>query len=210
MRNKFLLLSVLLLSGCAHYEYDLTRPPALARHISELSETMPVDPLVYRFQTVENHLLIWIQNSTTDPILLVGDRSVIVDPTNQSHPLGSRTIAPGSYIKIILPPLEPWAYAQGPVIEGPDVRVDAHVSVGMGYHRGYYPFYRRYYFNGYYFDDYYYGGYPGYVIIYDRDDEGGPDFFHWDENTDVRMTLTFERAGKRFEQSFAFRRDRLK
>jgi hypothetical protein len=174
----------LLLSGCASYEYDLTQPPALARHIGTARQTsVQYDPLIYQLQTYDNCLVIWIANPTRDSILLVGERSVVVDPSNQSYPVRGQTIAPGSFIKLVLPPLreavydEPAYYGGGPV------------------------FYGRFHHGGYVWvgPDYYYYG----PTVYDYP------LFDWPADTGVRLTFTFERKGKRFEQTLTFLRKRV-
>jgi hypothetical protein len=186
----FIFGSLLLLSGCATYEYGIYQPPPLARHISSKAQTtLFYDPLNYTFQAVDNRLVIWINNPTGDPITLVGERSVIVDPDGQSHPLRSQTIAPGSFIKLILPPLRPYAFGYGP---GYYVGSSGFI-VRHGSRRG-----------GVYVNDgYYYGNDPCYMTIYDP---GDPTFFQWQDQTDVRMTLAFERLGKTLEHTFAFHR----
>ena len=44
-------------------------------------------------RTVENRLVLQIQNKTDDPIQLLGERSTVVDPGGQSHPLASHGTA---------------------------------------------------------------------------------------------------------------------
>src|SRR5881394_1297012 len=88
-------ISLILMTGCARYEFDLVQPQDLARHIgSQSDETVRVDPLEYRMRAVENRLVVRIFNPTTDPITLAGDKSYVVDPAGQSHPLRAQTIAP--------------------------------------------------------------------------------------------------------------------
>ena len=40
--------------GCAHYEYELTDPPDLARHIGKDEQRINLDPLSYRLVTSDN------------------------------------------------------------------------------------------------------------------------------------------------------------
>lgn len=186
MKAATLVMLASFLCGCARYEYDLTQPPGLARHIGPAPTTLPVDPLVYQLQTVDNHLVMDIRNPANEPILLLGERSVIVDPEGQSHRLMSQTIAPHSFIRLVLPPFpevyewdEPyWAGGYG----------------GYWYYRGPRRYYRGYY--GFYAE-------PGYAVVYDS---SNPAYFDWSGETDVRMTLRFDRAGKQFDHSFAFHR----
>src|SRR5689334_10104893 len=102
---SFLLLYCTFCSGCATYEYDLTRPPDLAQHIANKQTiSFPLDPLEYRMTTLDNRLIIQIYNPTDDSIQLLGPQSSAVDAHNQSHPFRSQTAAPKSFIKLILPP----------------------------------------------------------------------------------------------------------
>src|SRR6184192_495438 len=116
-RLRLLPLITLLLTGCARYEYDLVFPPDLARHIGEKSdEVVRVDPLEYRLRSYDNRLVLSIFNPTQDPITLGCDRSYVVDPKDQSHPLRSQTIAPNTFVRLILPPMRPGYYQSSPTI----------------------------------------------------------------------------------------------
>jgi hypothetical protein len=112
------LLSVVCLSaGCGHYEYDVVEPPELRQHVGDNSDVVfSRSPLVYRLRSYENHLVIRIQNPTPQPVLLLGGQSYAVDPQGQSHPFPTQTIAPGSFIKFILPPVPPEPVPTGPTI----------------------------------------------------------------------------------------------
>src|SRR5690348_12149073 len=94
--NVMILLSSLLLAatgGCASYEYDLTQPPDLRRHVATKTDTVvTIDPLEYRLVTVDNRLVMRIFNPTDDAIQILGEKSTVVDPTGQSHPIRSQTI----------------------------------------------------------------------------------------------------------------------
>jgi hypothetical protein len=100
----------LLGGGCAHYEYDLVEPPELARHVGKSEVVVPKEPLEYRMRTVENRLVIHVINPTDEPVTLIGQQSYIVSPGGQSHPLRPQTIAPHTFIPLILPPMRPYYY----------------------------------------------------------------------------------------------------
>lgn len=128
MRNFVCLIALLLwCGGCATYEYDLVHPPELARHIGQKPDAVTVDPLIYHLQSYDNRLVMQVQNPTVDPITLIGDQSTIVDPAGQSHPLRNQTIAPGSFIKLIFPPIPPRIDPVGPSI-GIGVRYGRHAA----------------------------------------------------------------------------------
>src|SRR5437762_12422375 len=105
MRLSSIFILLLLAGGCTRYEFDLAEPPDLATHIGRDKETIiKRDELEYRMQAVENRLLIHVVNPTDDAIELIGPQSTAVDPAGQSHPFRSQTLAPHSYVKLILPP----------------------------------------------------------------------------------------------------------
>ncbi len=104
-----------LLGGCAHYEYDLTQPAALTAHVATKVDTIVrVDPLEYRLQTVDNRLVVRIFNPSNDEIVLIGERSCVVDPEGQSHPLRGGSIPSQTYLKLIIPPMPPAMDEVGP------------------------------------------------------------------------------------------------
>jgi hypothetical protein len=197
-RARFLaLLGVLLLSGlsvgCARYEYDIARPPELARHVgAQQWVSAPQDPLDYRFITADNHLVMQIHNRTDAPIQLLGDKSVVVDPRGQSHALRSQTIAAGSFIKLILPPMPAQVQPSGP-------------TFGFGIGLGVGSVYRGGRHGGYYdgLNDPFLYDQPRYYAVYDPNDTT---FWEWTGDGEARITLTYDRGGKTVTHEFAFRR----
>lgn len=122
-----------LVGGCASYEYDITRPADQRTHVSRKTDAVVrIDPLEYHMRAAEGRLVMQIRNSTQQAIQLDGDRSAVVDTKGQSHPLRSQTIASGSFIKLIIPPMRPRVQPTGPVIG---------IGVGVGASR--YDGYRR-------------------------------------------------------------------
>jgi hypothetical protein len=191
-RPLTLLLAALpLLTGCATYEYDLLKPEQFATHIPRKSEVkVAIDPLDYRFVSYENHLIVRIINPTDEPIQLLGGQSSAVDPSGESHPLRTQTIAPETFIKLILPPPRPQFRDDGPYI-GFGVGV-----VGRAGHRGFYdPFY-----GSAFYDE------PRYYTVYDESDN-----FYWDWNDEstARLLLTFQRGGEMFHHEFTFKRRKV-
>src|SRR5688500_5139087 len=108
------LLAALALGGCARYEYDLVEPPNLAQHVGKTPVLVEAEPLEYSLQTYDNYLIMFVQNPTEEPIKLLGEDSVVVDPRGESHPLDGRTIAPGTRVKLIFPPIPPRLEPYGP------------------------------------------------------------------------------------------------
>jgi hypothetical protein len=56
-------------------------------------------------RAVEGHLVIWINNPTTETVELLGDVSRVTDSDGFIHPLRGQTIPGLSEIKMVLPPL---------------------------------------------------------------------------------------------------------
>lgn len=173
-------------SGCRTYNYRMVQPAASAQVIGKQAITVRYDPLEYRFSRDRDRLAMRIINPTADRIVLRGDRSFVIDPQGESHPLHGRVIGPRSFAAFRLPP-EP---AGGEVIG----------SYGPGWGPGFYS-YGPYPYYGYGF----YGGFYGPPIAtyqvhtpYDWAWRSGP----------ARLRLGYERNGKLFEQDFEFVRER--
>jgi hypothetical protein len=178
------------LVGCTTYEYEITQPVDLSQHIGGQEDaTFRREPLEYRLRSVENRLVMRIYNHTPDSMTLVGERSFAVDESGQSHPLRTVTLAPQSFIKLILPPPPPVIERTGP-------------SIGIGIGGGFGDARRR----GYPYDPEYgfYGG-PRYFTVYDDHQ------FYWDwkGDTEVRLTLVFDRGGTTFQHDYVIKRKKM-
>lgn len=186
-----MLILVAVAGGCAHYEYDIVQPPDLAGHVGGGRDVVfSRGPLLYRLRSYQNHLVIQIHNETSQPIQLLGGQSFVVDPDGQSHPLNDETIAPESFIKLVLPPILPEVTPVGPVI-GFGLGVSS--VYGPGYDLGFEdPFFVR----------------PRYYASADVENR----FWKWEGQTDVRLSLTFGHAGSAqapFTQAFVFHRRKM-
>lgn len=192
IRHLFVGCCIPLFVGCTHYEYDLVHPPELAQHIGTKSDvSITLSPLRYELRAFENHLVMRIYNQADVPVRLLGDRSVVVDPQSQSHPLRSQTIAPGSFIKLILPPLPPAVEPRGPTIG---------IGIGVGYGYGYGHGRWREGLDDPFWDYGYYE--PRYINVYDS----GEYLWDWKGDSEVSVTLTLQRGDeKTFSQTFVFR-----
>lgn len=177
--------------GC-QYEYDVVEPTQFAGHIGTRADyVVKRDPLEYRLITYESRLVLQAVNPTDDPISLLGDRSTLVDPHDQSHPLRSQTIAPHSFIKLILPPMRPQPQPYGPTI-------GFGVTAGAGYN-GRPTNYRT----GY-------GPTPPMAgPQYDSVVDDNALYWDWDGQTTVQLTLVFERSGHVFSDVFVFKRAKV-
>jgi hypothetical protein len=133
--RKIMLLVLMIVGGCAHYEFEVVEPPALAGHVGEKKEQavrLVREPLEYWMAAAEGKLVVKITNTLDEPVEILGEKSFVVDPAGGSHPLRSQTIGPKSFVKMILPPW-PRVYPVGPVWS---------FGVGVGYGPGWYdPYY---------------------------------------------------------------------
>ena len=189
---KPLLASLLVMfvsTGCARYEYDIVSPPDLRTHIGTKADAVtPVDPLVYRWRTVDNRLVVRVFNPTEDPVQLLGEKSTVVAPSGESHPLRGQTIAPRSHVKLILPPRRPTVRSSGPTFGvGVGMRVDAR-DRGFPPHRD--PF----------------NDGPRYLAVYDGDDAL---YWDWNGQTEVRLTLVYQRGETPLRHEFVIRRRKM-
>jgi hypothetical protein len=182
-----LLLLIALGTGCATYHYDIVRPESSRGRIGEDGwQRVEAGQVAYRFRSVENHLVVQVVNASGAPVRVLGDRSYVVTPGNQSIPLETQSIAPGTFVKLILPPVRPV------VRRGPSVGFGVGYSTGRAY-RGY-PYHPM-------FDDPYWGE-PDYLYVGDMNT-----YWEWEGETDVTLHLVFEPAnGEVFEQEFVFHR----
>ena len=189
MRTSFVFALLLLAGGCARYEFDLVEPPDLTMHVGRDKESVVKrDELEYRMLAVENRLLMFVVNSTDDAIELIGPESTAVDPAGQSHPFRSQSIAPHSFVKLILPPMRPY-YRAGPTF-----------GFGLGIHayRG-----RGAFGDGFYdpfWDE------PRYFAVVDENDTV---YWNWEDEGEARVRLTYRRGKESFHHDFTFRRKKV-
>jgi len=180
-RSIACLLVLLAFTGCARYEFDVVEPPELARHIGpDKWETANWGPVDYRLRTVENRLVVDVHNVTDREMRLLGDRSYVVGPDGQSHPLGGRVIGPKSFVRLILPPM------LRAVPTGPRVGFGVGVGIGGGgWHR-----HRGGYFVGAAYDPFW--DEPRYAVVFDGP-EGG--YWEWPGEGEARLMLVIQQAG---------------
>lgn len=181
--------------GCAHYEYDLVEPVDHAAHVGTKAPVeVTLAPVRYEAQTSSDHLVLVIHNETQEPLKLLGEDSFAVDPNGESHPLPTRTIAPGTATKLILPPVKPTFRQSGPTF-----------GVGVGVSNSYGR--RGYYGGGFAGDPWYYDDYPRYYRL----EDDGTVYWDWTGNgTDVRLRLVYRQGdGQPFHHDFVFRRVKM-
>jgi hypothetical protein len=191
MRNVIIAaIGLLCVGGCARYEYDIVEPADLARHIGDREEVVAVAPLEYRLRSYESRLVLNVENPTRDPVTLMGERSYVVAPNGQSHPLRTQTIAPGAFVKLILPPVRPYYRETGPTIG-----IGFGVGVSSARYRGGPWGYSRY--GAGFYDE------PRYITYYDESDAT---YWNWTGESDVKVHLVYQ-VGKDFVgHDFTFHR----
>lgn len=127
------LLCVFLLVGCSSYTYQLTEPADARREIlKDAALVLPFPPLEYRLERVESHVVVFVHNRGQQNVSLNGNKSVIADPSGQSHAVASQLIPPGNFVKLVLPPLPGYREPHGPQFQigiGTGFRVDAATAV---------------------------------------------------------------------------------
>lgn len=171
----------LLAAGCTRYEYAVVQPPELSRHIDRDGTVIDEPPLRYHLVSYENRLVIRVENTADQPVHLVGDRSWLVTPDNESRPLLNQTIAPQSHVKLILPPLQPRVTRTGPSVGIGFGVSSGRVGTGVGV------------------------GTPLRSRTYVHDDDA---YWEWSGETEVRLHLVFEYGGESIMQDFTFLRVR--
>ncbi len=184
----FLLGVTLCLSGCVSYRYRVVQPASGAPPVRDQGVTIHYDPLDYRLYKYRDHLAMHVTNPTDDRIALLGNRSFVVDPQGESHPIRDRVLGPHSFTRFLLPPIpftyaypDYWAYGPG---------------WGWGYIGSWYdPMWGPWYGPGWW------GpppvSYAQVLTSYDWKWKTGP----------ARLKLTYERAGKTFEHDFEIVRE---
>jgi len=182
-----------LATGCAQYQYSLLQPSAFGGPISaDDQRVFTLDPLRYTVAATDDRLSIRVENPTADTIRLLGPESSVVDPAGRSHPLIDQTIAPRSYVVVVLPPLRPWFGATDYVEES---------GIGTEDYGNLSPNERQAYGAGLTGSGPH-GGDPGY-------DRSSPVYWDWPGPGDARIHLAYRRAdGSRFEHDLAVRRSK--
>jgi hypothetical protein len=108
MTAKLALTITILLGGCAQVQFEAT--PAGSQQAILVGNSQDVfiagKPLEYRMRAVDGHLVFWIDNPTSEPAELLGDKSDVVDPGGVSHALRGQIIGAQSSIKLIFPPMQ--------------------------------------------------------------------------------------------------------
>jgi hypothetical protein len=109
------------LCGCARFEYRLAEPAQSAQTITGQETRLEWPPADYRLKERHPMLVMTILNPSTQPLLMIGPRSYVVDPRGETHPIQGGTIAPRSYIGMVFPP------------QPPEYRAMPTFGFGMGY-----------------------------------------------------------------------------
>jgi len=165
----------------------VVQPSSSASPVAAQPVQIHYEPLDYTLARERDRLGLNINNPTDDQIVLLGNRSHVVDPTGESHPIHDRILAPHSFTRLIVPPV-PFTYAY------PD-----YFAYGPGWGWAY---------AGSWYDPFWGPGlgwwgppplsYHQVLTNYDWQWKTGP----------ARLRLTYERAGKIFEHDFELVREK--
>ena len=192
--------------GCARYEYDLVEPRELTRHVGrDVDQAVEIEPFTYRLRSVDNRLVMRIYNNSEESIELLGDKSSVVDPNGQSHPLRSQAIAPRSFVKLIFPPPRPRVYDSGPTFGvgvGYGMRVDALPGpppASLPDRRDFHTHENAW--NPYFRHE------PQYLAAVV--DENDSYYWDWKGQGEARVNLVYRRGDSELRQSFVFRRVKM-
>ncbi len=169
-------------AGCAQYEFNVTREASNTPvHVAISDETRLLDdPLQYRMQAADGHLVMWIDNPTRDSIELLGSKSSVIDPDDVDHPLHGKTIAPRSSIKEILPPMESPPQQAGPT---PPPPINPYQQSGFIPVPG-----------------------VGQPNSSEADSQQALYSWQWDDESEIHVHLVFVQDGRQFERRFTIRR----
>ena len=99
-----LLMGSALVTGCQTYQYRVVQPPGVTQPVADQPVPISYPPLEYSLMRHHDRLEMRINNPTDDRVVLLGNRSSVVDPHGQSHPLRSLVIAAHSQGGMLLPP----------------------------------------------------------------------------------------------------------
>jgi hypothetical protein len=170
-----------LLCGCATTQYHVIQPQGVAQPIMDQPILVSYAPLEYHLAKQHDRLAMQINNPTDETITLVGERSSVVDPAGESHPLRGRLINPRSFVRMLLPP-------ETMSIPYPDY------YWGWGsYYGPYYPYWGPYY-----------GGYGPPPVSYYQ--VRTPYDWQW-KTGPIRLHMTYDRKGTAFEHDFEIVRE---
>jgi hypothetical protein len=175
------------LQGCAKYEIRLVEPAEFAQTLRSEEIAFSRPPIDYRANDLKGRMGFRMLNPGDEPIALLGDKSYVVDPRGESHPLKNVTIAPRSFVAMSVPPIER-VYRGGSGFG---------LGVGVGS-----------------FSD---GGFVGGSVGHDLYDgpSSYSDLYAtvrvwpW-ETGEVRMHVTYQRGQETIEHDFVFTRQKVK
>lgn len=178
----------LLLTGCRTYQYRIVQPAQTQSVVASQLLAVHYDPLEYAFSIArDRRLAVRITNPTTNQIVLRGDKSSVIDPQGESHPVPGTVIGAHSYARMFLPPRPATAEVVG------------YYGYPWAYGPGFYG-YAAPFWHGYY-DPFFYGPSVTYLQLttpYDWLWKTGP----------IQLHLAFERASQPFEHNFEIIRER--
>ena len=164
------------------YEFNVTREgDRQPLRVGTAGSGLADDPLQYRMQADDGRLVLWIDNPTSGPIELLGDKSRVTDPDGIDHPLHVQTIGPLSSIKEILPPMDTSSEDSAP--PPPPQPLNPYDRPGFA-------------------------AVPdlGRAASGGADSQDNIYFWQWEDASEIRLDLVFLQGQRQFEQHFTIQR----
>lgn len=179
-------LALSLLAGCDQYDYQFSRPADNQSLLVTSNNEVRYadDPLEYKMQAADGHMVLWIYNPAQDQVYLLGDKSSVVDPAGISHPLTDQVIAPESAVKELFPPLRPESESSGPPPEYSPIS-----PIAPNDRPGYIPP------SGY-----------GESTPPENRQQNPALFWDWTGETEIQLTLSFREGDHTFEHHFTIKK----
>ncbi|MBC7785215.1 MAG: hypothetical protein H7144_15375 [Burkholderiales bacterium] len=167
----------LLLGGCTSYEYQFV--PAESQPLTVRTDedlVVQAAPARLRLRQEKSRCVLVVENAGSDTFAVDSAGSAIVDPSGQSRAIAPRLLPPGSYFKLILPPLrevEP---------RGPEFRIGLGMQVDAAPRQD--------------------AVKPIYLAIA----PGATEFWEWDGDGEVRIVLALKQNEETKRHHFLLRR----
>jgi hypothetical protein len=96
----------IVLGGCQSSHFEVVDPPSMVHTIDGSTDIVgSAGGIVYHATVVDALVVFRIENITSAPLDL--SHSTLIAPDGAKHPLDVRTIPPGGFAKLILPPPPP-------------------------------------------------------------------------------------------------------
>ena len=196
------LLLLLLAGGCARYEFVVVAP--VDRIVPDAQRVVvSLEPLEYRMTSLEDEfLIVRVSNPSEETVYIIDDRSYVVDPDGETHPLGGGIIAPHASTTLVLPPPPKVYQVRSPYGSrwrfGYDRWYDRPLHHGAGRRFGDHRYHDPFYYDRFY-------DYPRTYYV----TEYPPGYWEWKTGR-ARLHLAYRKGDATFDHQLVFLRRRVK